>query len=207
VQSAFFKELPSLHLPPNIVVKPAPLGQQDFMNQTLNGLGQGLDRALGHPRVLADGRALQQLPRPVHHPLLGAGRRGRRDRRAVLTHKTLNLFSLIGTILLSASRPRTASCSSTTRTRCARAAWRSSMRSARARFTRFRPIVMTSVSVMIGNLPLALALEPGSSARSSLGIVIIGGVFSSLVLTLLARAEAQGDSFDKLRVTASTSSG
>jgi hypothetical protein len=44
---------------------------------------------------------------------------------------------------------------------------------------------MTSVSVMIGNLPLALALEPGSGARSSLGIVIIGGVFSSLVLTLL----------------------
>jgi hypothetical protein len=44
---------------------------------------------------------------------------------------------------------------------------------------------MTSVSVMIGNLPLALALEPGSGARASLGIVIIGGVFSSLVLTLL----------------------
>jgi hypothetical protein len=44
---------------------------------------------------------------------------------------------------------------------------------------------MTSVSVMLGNLPLALALEPGSGSRSSLGIVIIGGVFSSLVLTLL----------------------
>ena len=52
-------------------------------------------------------------------------------------------------------------------------------------FTRFRPIVMTSFSVMAGNLPLALALEPGSSARSSLGIVVIGGVLSSLVLTLL----------------------
>jgi Cu/Ag efflux pump CusA len=52
-------------------------------------------------------------------------------------------------------------------------------------FTRFRPIVMTSVSVMLGNLPLALALEPGSGSRASLGIVIIGGVFSSLVLTLL----------------------
>jgi Cu/Ag efflux pump CusA len=44
---------------------------------------------------------------------------------------------------------------------------------------------MTSVSVMLGNVPLALALEPGSGSRSSLGIVIIGGVFSSLVLTLL----------------------
>jgi multidrug efflux pump subunit AcrB len=51
--------------------------------------------------------------------------------------------------------------------------------------TRFRPIVMTSFSVMAGNLPLALALEPGSSSRASLGIVVIGGVFSSLVLTML----------------------
>ena len=39
VENAFFKQLPSLHLPPNIVVRPAPLGQQDFMRQTLNGLG------------------------------------------------------------------------------------------------------------------------------------------------------------------------
>jgi multidrug efflux pump subunit AcrB len=51
--------------------------------------------------------------------------------------------------------------------------------------TRFRPIVMTSFSVVFGNLPLALALDPGSGSRSSLGIVIIGGVLSSLVLTLL----------------------
>ncbi len=44
---------------------------------------------------------------------------------------------------------------------------------------------MTSVCVMLGNLPLAIALDPGSSSRASLGIVIIGGVSSSLVLTLL----------------------
>jgi Cu/Ag efflux pump CusA len=44
---------------------------------------------------------------------------------------------------------------------------------------------MTSFSVLAGNLPLALALDPGASSRSSLGIVVIGGVLSSLVLTLL----------------------
>jgi len=52
-------------------------------------------------------------------------------------------------------------------------------------FTRFRPIIMTSISVVAGNIPLALALEPGSSVRSSLGVVVIGGILSSLVLTLL----------------------
>ena len=36
-----------------------------------------------------------------------------------------------------------------------------------------------------GNLPLALALEPGSQTRASLGIVGIGGVMSSLILTLV----------------------
>ena len=50
---------------------------------------------------------------------------------------------------------------------------------------RFRPIIMTSFSVVAGNIPLALALDPGSESRASLGIVIIGGVLSSLVLTLV----------------------
>jgi hypothetical protein len=44
---------------------------------------------------------------------------------------------------------------------------------------------MTSISVIAGNIPLALALEPGSSTRSSLGVVVIGGITSSLILTLL----------------------
>jgi Cu/Ag efflux pump CusA len=44
---------------------------------------------------------------------------------------------------------------------------------------------MTSVSVIAGNFPLALALEPGSLVRSSLGVVVIGGITSSLILTLV----------------------
>jgi multidrug efflux pump len=43
---------------------------------------------------------------------------------------------------------------------------------------------MTSFSIVAANVPLALAFDPGSESRSSLGIVIIGGVLSSLVLTL-----------------------
>jgi len=39
--------------------------------------------------------------------------------------------------------------------------------------------------VIAGNIPLALALEPGSSVRSSLGVVVIGGITSSLILTLV----------------------
>jgi Cu/Ag efflux pump CusA len=34
-------------------------------------------------------------------------------------------------------------------------------------------------------LPLALALEPGSAQRQALGVVVIGGLASSLLLTLV----------------------
>jgi HAE1 family hydrophobic/amphiphilic exporter-1 len=50
---------------------------------------------------------------------------------------------------------------------------------------RFRPIVMTTVSMIAGMLPLALALDQGSVAKRSLGTVVIGGLTSSLVLTLV----------------------
>ena len=39
--------------------------------------------------------------------------------------------------------------------------------------------------MIAGNLPLALALEPGSTVRSSLGTVVIGGVLGSMVMSLL----------------------
>ncbi len=49
---------------------------------------------------------------------------------------------------------------------------------------RFRPILMTSLATVFGVLPIALALGAASQSRSSMGIVIIGGLLFSLVLTL-----------------------
>ncbi|MFA6456390.1 MAG: efflux RND transporter permease subunit [Bacteroidota bacterium] len=53
-----------------------------------------------------------------------------------------------------------------------------------AAVSRFRPILMTSLATMLGALPIALALGSGAKSRISMGIVVIGGVFFSLVLTL-----------------------
>lgn len=50
--------------------------------------------------------------------------------------------------------------------------------------SRFRPILMTSLATMLGALPIALALGGGTKSRISMGIVVIGGLFFSLVLTL-----------------------
>lgn len=50
--------------------------------------------------------------------------------------------------------------------------------------SRFRPIIMTSLSTMLGILPIALALGSGSESRVSMGIAVIGGMLFSTILTL-----------------------
>jgi multidrug efflux pump len=49
---------------------------------------------------------------------------------------------------------------------------------------RLRPILMTSLAVVLGSVPIAFALGAGAKSRVSLGIVIMGGMLFSLVLTL-----------------------
>jgi HAE1 family hydrophobic/amphiphilic exporter-1 len=50
--------------------------------------------------------------------------------------------------------------------------------------TRFRPIVMTTAAMIFGMLPLALGYAEGGEWRQAMGTVIIGGLLSSLILTL-----------------------
>ena len=49
---------------------------------------------------------------------------------------------------------------------------------------RFRPIVMTTASMIAGMLPLGIGLTEGAQFRQSMAMVIIGGLCSSLFLTL-----------------------
>lgn len=49
---------------------------------------------------------------------------------------------------------------------------------------RLRPILMTSLATILGALPIALALGAGSKSRMGMGIVIIGGLLLSMILTL-----------------------
>lgn len=50
--------------------------------------------------------------------------------------------------------------------------------------SRFRPILMTSLSTILGIAPIALALGAGSESRVSMGIAIIGGLVFATILTL-----------------------
>ncbi len=49
---------------------------------------------------------------------------------------------------------------------------------------RFRPILMTSMSTILGVIPIALAIGAGAESRASMGIAIIGGLIFSTILTL-----------------------
>ncbi len=50
---------------------------------------------------------------------------------------------------------------------------------------RLRPILMTTIAMVIGMLPIAMAAGPGSELKNGLAWVIIGGLISSLFLTLI----------------------
>ncbi|MEJ5091621.1 MMPL family transporter [Sphingobacterium faecium] len=49
---------------------------------------------------------------------------------------------------------------------------------------RLRPILMTSLAIALGALPIALSLGAASTSRIGMGVVIVGGTLFSLVLTL-----------------------
>ena len=49
---------------------------------------------------------------------------------------------------------------------------------------RLRPILMTTLATALGALPIALSLGEAATSRIPLGIVVVGGLTFSLILTL-----------------------
>ena len=53
-----------------------------------------------------------------------------------------------------------------------------------AAVARLRPILMTSLAIALGALPIAMALGAAATSRMGMGVVIVGGTLFSLILTL-----------------------
>ena len=49
---------------------------------------------------------------------------------------------------------------------------------------RFRPVLMTASTTILGLLPTALSTSPGSEANVPLAIAVIGGTFMAMLITL-----------------------
>jgi HAE1 family hydrophobic/amphiphilic exporter-1 len=147
-------------------------------------LGHGA-AAVVRARLSADDRALQRLSRPAGDLVLGAGRAVGAFGSLALTHQSLNLFSLIGVIMLVGLVSKNGILLVDFAILKVEAGLDKVAAIRQAARERFRPIVMTTVSMIAGMMPLALALDPGSEAKRSLGTVVIGGLTSSLLLTLV----------------------
>jgi HAE1 family hydrophobic/amphiphilic exporter-1 len=50
---------------------------------------------------------------------------------------------------------------------------------------RLRPILMTTMAMILGMAPIALGIGAGAELRSSMGVVLVGGLITSTILTLL----------------------
>jgi len=50
---------------------------------------------------------------------------------------------------------------------------------------RFRPVVMTAISTILGITPIALGYGAGGEARTPLGVAVAAGLFTSTALTLI----------------------
>jgi len=102
-----------------------------------------------------------------------------------LTGQTLNMFSMIG-ILLALGLVTKNAILLVDRANEQRAKGLSAREALlEAGPTRLRPIIMTTLTMVLGMMPLALALGAGSEIRQSMAIVVIGALISSTVLTLL----------------------
>ncbi|HEY0779669.1 MAG TPA: efflux RND transporter permease subunit [Gemmatirosa sp.] len=103
----------------------------------------------------------------------------------IITHDTLNIMSLIGVILLMGIVAKNAILLIDF------AKWGKEQRGLSTRDalieagrTRLRPILMTTLALIAGMIPVALGLGEGADFRAPLGRAVIGGTITSTVLTL-----------------------
>jgi HAE1 family hydrophobic/amphiphilic exporter-1 len=184
VQNDFLSRVKALHLPNTVIVGAAAGGNQQNLLLTVQGLGWSLILSVLLVYLLMV--ALYDAYRAplvimFAIPVAAIGAFG----SLALTHQGLNLYSIIGVVMLVGLVSKNGILLVDFAGKRVRAGIDKVTAIEEAALVRFRPIVMTTVSMIAGMTPLALALDPGSVAKRSLGTVVIGGLASSLVLTLV----------------------
>ena len=102
-----------------------------------------------------------------------------------ITHNTLNLYSMIGILVMDGIVAKNGTLLidyTLTLMDRGRTALEAIIEAGRVRL---KPIFMTTITMMVGMLPTALAMTAGSETRVSMAWVIIGGLLTSTVFTLI----------------------
>ncbi|WDR05519.1 efflux RND transporter permease subunit [Devosia rhodophyticola] len=98
---------------------------------------------------------------------------------------TLNMFSIIGFIMLMGLVVKNAILLVDNANQHHRAGMNLYDALVEAGITRFRPIIMTTLAMIFGMLPLALSIHEGSGQNAPMAHAVIGGLISSTLLTLV----------------------
>ena len=98
---------------------------------------------------------------------------------------TLNMFSIIGVVMLMGLVTKNAILLIDFAIRLRAEGMERSAALLQAARVRLRPILMTTLAMVFGMVPLAFALSEGSEQRAPMGQAVIGGVITSSVLTLV----------------------
>ena len=184
VQKNFLGRLRALNLPSSVSVRANVGGQQQNLSDTVQGMTAGLILSLCLVYLLMV--ALYdsyRLPFIIMFsvPVAAVGALT----SLAITHQALNLFSLIGTVLLVGLASKNGILLVDFANHMVESGMDRAGAMVEAARERFRPIVMTTCAMIAGMTPIALALDAGAAQRQALGIVVIGGLISSLLLTLV----------------------
>jgi len=103
----------------------------------------------------------------------------------LVTGSTMNIYSMIGLVMLMGLVVKNSILLVDNANQHHRAGMTLHAALIEAGTTRFRPIVMTTLAMIFGMLPLAAAIHPGSQQSASMAQAVIGGLISSTLLTLV----------------------
>ena len=103
----------------------------------------------------------------------------------LMWRSTLNMFSVIGVIMLMGLVTKNAILLVDFANRARDEGMERSAALLEAARVRLRPILMTTLAMIFGMVPLAFALTEGSEQRAPMGQAVIGGVITSSLLTLV----------------------
>jgi HAE1 family hydrophobic/amphiphilic exporter-1 len=102
-----------------------------------------------------------------------------------IANESLNIFSMIGIIMLLGVATKNSILLIDYAQQLTAQGLSRSEAIIRAGRTRLRPIIMTTMALIAGTIPIAIGLNEASKQRTSMGIAIIGGLISSTLLTLI----------------------
>jgi hydrophobic/amphiphilic exporter-1 (mainly G- bacteria), HAE1 family len=177
------KELPIYKKMPSSI-REQPVGDAEIQRDVFTGFGTAIGYAvllIYTVLVLLFGGFLHPITIMVSLPLSLCGAL----LALVITGNSLGMYGLIGIVMLMGLVTKNSILLVEYCLKAMRAGMTRAEAIRAASTVRMRPIIMTTIAMIAGMLPIALKLGAGSEARAPMAIAVIGGLITSTILTLV----------------------